>query len=522
MSYIGNSPTSIAFLTDLFTGTGSLTTFTMSAAPASTSSILVSITGIVQEPSTYAVSGNTLTFSQAPPAGTGNVSVRYLGIPASNIVSTAYRTVTDFTATLAQTIFTVPSYTVGYITVYRNGARLGAADYTASSGTNVILTVAANTGDLVTTESFYVSSVLNAIPAVAGAVTSSYIIPNVSLSSPSYTGTLTGSTGILNIGSGQLYKDASGNVGIGTSSPTCLLDVGGTGAIKLPAGTTAQRPVSPVAGMIRYNTTESKYECYTGSAWQFLSTSGYPYTVSYLVVAGGGGGGNVAVNYGGGGGAGGLLTSTASLTPGAVCTITVGAGGAQAASGSNSVLSGTGITTVTCVGGGKGGGNDANGSSGGSGGGAGGNDAATTGGAATSGQGFVGGNHAAASATGGGGGGGTSSAGGNAEVTTGGGTGGAGLASSISGSSVTYSSGGGGQKGFYGLVTDGVNGTGWSNTANRGHGGAPTTQRAGSSGVVILSVPTTNYTGTTTGSPTVTTSGSNTIITFTASGSYTA
>ena len=34
-----------------------------------------------------------------------------------------------------------------------------------------------------------------------------------------YTGTLTGSTGILNIGSGQVYKDASGNVGIGTSSP---------------------------------------------------------------------------------------------------------------------------------------------------------------------------------------------------------------------------------------------------------------------------------------------------------------
>jgi hypothetical protein len=36
---------------------------------------------------------------------------------------------------------------------------------------------------------------------------------------PSYTGTLTGGTGVINIGSGQLYKDASGNVGIGTSSP---------------------------------------------------------------------------------------------------------------------------------------------------------------------------------------------------------------------------------------------------------------------------------------------------------------
>jgi hypothetical protein len=40
-----------------------------------------------------------------------------------------------------------------------------------------------------------------------------------------YTGTLTGGTGVINIGSGQLYKDASGKVGIGTSSPTAKLNV---------------------------------------------------------------------------------------------------------------------------------------------------------------------------------------------------------------------------------------------------------------------------------------------------------
>jgi hypothetical protein len=48
---------------------------------------------------------------------------------------------------------------------------------------------------------------------------------NASLLNPTYTGTLTGSTGILNIGSGQVYKDASGNVGIGTSSPSSILNV---------------------------------------------------------------------------------------------------------------------------------------------------------------------------------------------------------------------------------------------------------------------------------------------------------
>jgi hypothetical protein len=40
-----------------------------------------------------------------------------------------------------------------------------------------------------------------------------------------YTTTLTGGTGIVNLGSGQFYKDASGNVGIGTSSPNAKLHV---------------------------------------------------------------------------------------------------------------------------------------------------------------------------------------------------------------------------------------------------------------------------------------------------------
>lgn len=186
MSYIGNPPTNTAFVTDQFSGNGSTTAFTMSVAPATTGSILVAVTGVLQDPSTYSVSGTTLTFSAAPPTGTGNISVRYLGIPASGVTTTAYRTVTDFTATAGQTTFTVPSYTVGYIDVYRNGSKLGTADFTATNGTTVVLASAASAGDLIETVSFYVSSVLNAIPNTAGAVSQSNLASGVAGNGPAF------------------------------------------------------------------------------------------------------------------------------------------------------------------------------------------------------------------------------------------------------------------------------------------------------------------------------------------------
>ena len=50
----------------------------------------------------------------------------------------------------------------------------------------------------------------------------------------------------------------------------------------------------------------------------------------------------------------------------------------------------------------------------------------------------------------------------------------------------------------------------------------PSSGGAGGSGVVILRMATASYSGTTSGSPSVTTSGSDTILTFTGSGTYTA
>jgi len=51
-------------------------------------------------------------------------------------------------------------------------------------------------------------------------------LTNKTLTNPAING-FTGDTSVINVGSGQFYKDTSGNVGIGTSSPTNKLSVNG-------------------------------------------------------------------------------------------------------------------------------------------------------------------------------------------------------------------------------------------------------------------------------------------------------
>ena len=227
MSYIGASPTTSAFVTDTFNGNGSTVAFTMSVAPANTTSIIVAVSGVLQDPSTYSVSGTTLTFSAAPPSGTGNISVRFLGIPASGVTSTAYRTQTEFTATAGQTTFSVPSYTVGFIDVYRNGALLGSADFTATNGTTVVLTNPASLNDLVETVSFFVSSVLNAIPAQNNAVIDSYIL---SMAGSKLTGTQVIPKATLPTGSVLQVVNATTSTPVSSSSST-YADTGLTASI---------------------------------------------------------------------------------------------------------------------------------------------------------------------------------------------------------------------------------------------------------------------------------------------------
>ena len=246
------------------------------------------------------------------------------------------------------------------------------------------------------------------------------------------------------------------------------------------------------------------------------------YSASYLLVGGGAG---AAL---GGGGAGGMLANTTTLTGGTTYSFVVGGGGGAGGFG-NQGGAGTASTALglTAYGGGGGGPGEGQGGpgSGGSGGGAGGG--AQGGGSGTAGQGNNGGSNGTGSNYFGAGGGGAGGGGGTGFFTDSnwyGGAGGSGAQSSITGTATYYAGGGGGngQAGGAGGAGGG-GGRGSSGTANTGGGGGGGNYTSnGGSGLFILSVPTASYSGITTGSPTVTTNGSNTIMTFNSSGSYTA
>ena len=79
-----------------------------------------------------------------------------------------------------------------------------------------------------------------------------------------------------------IHLDETNNrLGINDTTPGVTLDISGTDAIKIPAGTEAERPTG-VAGMLRYNSDDAQFEGYT-TEWGAIAGSG------------GGGGGTVTI-----------------------------------------------------------------------------------------------------------------------------------------------------------------------------------------------------------------------------------
>lgn len=286
-----------------------------------------------------------------------------------------------------------------------------------------------------------------------------------------------------------------------------------------------------------YGYRASKLAPFFQAAWNYAGGGVALDQANCLIVGAGGAGGssNTAGAAAGGGGAGGVLSTPCNFAAGTY-TVSVGAGGAAAANAQGLIGGQSSVGGIVAPGGG-GGGNSVTatkpGITGGSGGGAG-SDGSSSGaaGVGTTGEGSSGGTAGAAITTDAGGGGGASAVGSNG-ATTAGGAGGAGVSNSISGGAITYGGGGGGSGsvsggaggaggGGAGAATSGAGTAGTANRGGGGGGGIGVAQAggAGGSGEVVFSYVAAAFTATCSGC-TTTTSGSNTIMTFNASGTIT-
>lgn len=532
-----------------FTATISGRTMNVSAVSSGTLAVGQIVTGV-------GVTQNT--FIEALAGGSGGTGNYTLNISQTVASSTAMTT----TIKLASLTSVSVPYTLGYdggspitsvtASVYSGSSLIGTA-----SGSSSPLTVSGLSANTVYSVSMYAT---NAIGKSTSSVGPYFQTPSVP---PAPTiGAASNIAGTTNANVAFTAPTSDGGNAI-----TSYVAVSTPGNVS-NTGTTSPILVTGLSGNTSYTFTVAATNAVgTGPASAASNSIVTPNIVSaqMLIIGGGGGSGGTqgSGSAAGGGGAGGVIANTFTLTPGTTYSITVGSGGTGATNivgtsgvnaggnGGNSVVSGSGFTTQTAVGGGGGGagssalGSAADAQNGGSGGGT---SATTVQGLGTAGQ----GNNGGASSTAGGGGAGGAGFSGSGLV---GGDGGLATTSTITGSTIYYAGGGAGGNGGYTSSTPGAGGhtgvtaqkggagdggtcvsgaygtLGGAGVANSGGGAggsgfaaayhtpAYLISSAGGSGVVIIRAA--RAASSTTGSPTVTTVGGDTVYTFTGNGSIT-
>ena len=184
---------------DSFTGTGSLTTFTLSKEPANSQNLLVTIDGVVQYPSdntnvrAYSVISNVLTFEGAPGNGT-DIQVRHIGFAGATSSN-----VTGFYGRTGNVgLTTADNISVGNIIV--------SGITTVSAGSTSAPSISP-TGDPNTGIFFPAADTISASTGGTSRITID-------------------SSGNINIDNGTVFVDAANNrFGIGSTEPLAKLDV---------------------------------------------------------------------------------------------------------------------------------------------------------------------------------------------------------------------------------------------------------------------------------------------------------
>ena len=132
MSYVGKEPTFGSYPSQLLSGNGSTTSFTLTHGAANPAALIVSIDGVKQNVSAYGVTGTTIDFGagNAPPSGTDNIEIIYMGLRADYVLADQTLGTDAIMRTNGQTISE-------NITIPANTNALSAGPVTIASGFTV-------------------------------------------------------------------------------------------------------------------------------------------------------------------------------------------------------------------------------------------------------------------------------------------------------------------------------------------------------------------------------------------------
>jgi len=160
------------------------------------------------------------TAARLPIGTSGQVLTVAGGIPSWQAAGgSTTLTTTDFTATSGQTTFSV-TYTPALLQgVYRNGIKLGQADYTATNGTSIVLATGAITGDLIQVQYFSSLATTTAVNSISFGSTG--LTPSTATAGAV---TVAGTLAVANGGTGVTTSTGSGSVVLNTS-PTITTPV---------------------------------------------------------------------------------------------------------------------------------------------------------------------------------------------------------------------------------------------------------------------------------------------------------
>jgi hypothetical protein len=252
------------------------------------------------------------------------VNLKYTSATGNYTLSTG-ATITNGTITSG----VIPSLTAGTTT---------STAATITAGTIPTLTTGTTTSTAEIVTSGTIATLNSTTGTIATLNSTNATISNLSATTSTFLGAITGSTNVINIGSGQVYKNSSGDVGIGTTSPSRQLSVSGASAAFGITSTAAGGNTVSIDPATTANSNLAQIDCSGANALRFNTNS-----AERLRIASAGQIGIGGANYGT---SGQVLTSAGASTAPSWQTVSAITSGTAVASTSGTAIDFTSIPST--------------------------------------------------------------------------------------------------------------------------------------------------------------------------------